>query len=501
MWLLRIIWLLLTVTVVTFLALANIRLYSVGSAAYAPEELGENVVSTLQGIKSALDNGAAYRAENMFKDGYLLSYCFYGLSWVEAAKRVRPGSDLHQRAVEEIKSTIDKLETAETRARFPSGLEPAGGIFYSAWLNRLRGGLLMIQSAEGRDPMIVQHFQEDVKTIADLLMRQRNPVLPRDSKTAFTADNVVAVSTLALHDKLFEPKYKATIDNWLFRIKAHLSEQFELLPSRFDAVTGREELGPRGTSQAYILTFLNDIDPKFGREQYQQFCIFFVEPLWSFPATLELPPKIIATPDDEAAYGTTFLGRSITGTLATLAAAQVNGDRPLADALIQTVEALTVPFEWEGERFALAQQVPFIDAMFLWARTATPWVDTWSNAGLPAILPDWWRLPFHLVSALIAVVMLVILKLTFAPRYRSVPPQPLAIEEDDEPSETVRTHRTLNAIPRIHVAPTEHQPPIVAPSEPPPAPLFGREKLPEIATPQEMSSVPPPLFKRKHDHE
>jgi hypothetical protein len=58
-----------------------------------------------------------------------------------------------------------------------------------------------------------------------------------------------------------------------------------------------------------------------------------------------------------------------------------------------------------ADRYALGL-LPVGDAFLVWAKNSSPWVTSWSPAtDLPPIVQPWWRLPFHLVTLLIAALL------------------------------------------------------------------------------------------------
>src|SRR5688572_21572295 len=79
----------------------NLRLYSAGSVAYGPTQLGSDVVPQLNFIGAALRDGAGEQMQGLFPEGFFFTHVLYGLAWVEVGLRVPVGTVLHARALEE----------------------------------------------------------------------------------------------------------------------------------------------------------------------------------------------------------------------------------------------------------------------------------------------------------------------------------------------------------------------------------------------------------------
>ena len=75
----------------------------------------------------------------------------------------------------------------------------------------------------------------------------------------------------------------------------------------------------------------------------------------------------------------------------------------MANALIDVSEAVAAPIRWGATKRYEFRLLPVGDAFLVWSKTSRPWIETWSAAGLPRIVEEWWRLPLHGASLLITV--------------------------------------------------------------------------------------------------
>ena len=80
------------------------------------------------------------------------------------------------------------------------------------------------------------------------------------------SSNILCLASLAIHDKIFEPKFTDDIEIWLLKIKSSVDKETGLIGHRFDYQTNQNLL-PRGSSQSLINALLFEIDSAFANEQ------------------------------------------------------------------------------------------------------------------------------------------------------------------------------------------------------------------------------------------
>ena len=376
----------------------NLQLYSPPSADYGPDRLGGDVVPQLRFLGQALRHGAGERMQDLFPEGYLFTHVLYGLAWVEVGLRLPPGSALHREALEEAGWALERLDSGTARAPFTRDLDPPYGVFFTAWSNWLRGGLLQLQPEQSRPVAQVDRFLAECQALALAFDRSPTPFLVAYPGQAWPVDSVVAIAALRLHDSLFPARFSTTIQQWLEAAQDRLDPATGLLPHRVVPVTGRLLEGARGSSQSLTARFLVEVDPEWGRSQYALFRRQFVAPFLGAPGVREYPGLVAGRGDIDS--GPLVAGFSPSATVVMIAAAQVQGDREVADALIDASEAAGLPLQWGGAKRYLLGLLPIGDAFLVWAKTSRPWVATWSAAALPPAVEDWWQLPVHGVSLL-----------------------------------------------------------------------------------------------------
>ncbi|MFJ6195222.1 hypothetical protein [Micromonospora sp. NPDC092111] len=340
-------------------------------------------------LRTALDDGAGEDAQTMFPEGWFFAHALYGLARVETGLRQPP--ERRGEALREARWALARLESPAGTAPFSVDLTPAYGVFHAGWTNWLRGGVLALQPAERRDPTEVRRFAAGSAILAAAFDASASPYLAAYPGQAWPVDSTVAVASLRLHDHLLVPRFDRTARRWLDGVRQRLDPRTGLLPHRVDPVTGRPAEVARGTSQSVIQRFLPEIDPTFARDQYLRFRDeYVVSPLGLGPAVREYPRGLDGPADVDS--GPLPLGVSLSATVVTLGAAQVQGDDGLAGALANYGELVGVPLDTPHTRRYAFGLLPVGDAFLAWAKTARPWVSA-PPGRPPATVSPWWRLP------------------------------------------------------------------------------------------------------------
>ncbi|HEU4423478.1 MAG TPA: hypothetical protein VFR67_13185 [Pilimelia sp.] len=373
-----------------------VRLVAPATAGTTGEPAG--VHRQLAFLRAALDGGAGDQAQRQFPEGYFFLHVLYGLSWVELGMREPTGG--RATALREARWALARLDSPSGRAPFSPDLAPPYGVFYQGWTSWLRGGVLSLQPAGQRDPGELRRFADDCVALGAAFDASASPYLAAYPGQAWPVDSTVAMASLRLHDTLLPARFADTARRWLHGVRQRLDPHTGLLPHRVDPSTGTPIEVARGTSQSILQRFLIEVDPAFARQQYLRFRDRYVaSPLGLGPAVREYPDGMAGPADVDS--GPLPLGVSLSATVVTIGAAQVQGDAPLAAALANYGELAGVPIDtpWT-KRYALGL-LPIGDAFLAWSKTARPWVAQ-SPAPPPAAIAWWWRVPLLTVLVILA---------------------------------------------------------------------------------------------------
>ncbi|MBO4207109.1 hypothetical protein [Micromonospora echinofusca] len=350
-------------------------------------------------LRAALEAGAGTDAQQLFPEGYFFSHVLYGLSRVELGMRAgadRVGTDRagvdRDIALREARWALKRLDSPAGRAPFSADLTPPYGVFYQGWTTWLRGGIIALQPADRRDPGEVQRFAADAAALGAAFDASASPYLPAYPGQAWPVDSTVAVAALRLHDTLLPPRFAGTVQRWLAGVRQRLDPATGLLPHRVEPADGAPAEVARATSQSVIHRFLVEIDPVFAREQYLRFRDRYVTtPLGLGPAVREYPDGIAGPGDVDS--GPLLLGVSLSATVVTMGAAQVQGDTALAGALANYGELAGLPVDTPWTKRYAFGLLPVGDAFLAWSKTARPWVAAPGPVDPSPGVDRWWRLP------------------------------------------------------------------------------------------------------------
>jgi hypothetical protein len=350
-------------------------------------------------LRQAIDGGAADQAQQSFPEGYFFLHVLYGLTWVELGQR---GQQLRPTALREARWALDRLDSPAGRAPFSPDLTPQYGIFYAGWTNWLRGCVLSLQPAGERDPAEVRRFTEQTAAIGAAFDASSTPFLAAYPGQAWPVDSTVAMAALRLHDTLFPARFAGTVTRWLGLVRGRLDPGTGLLPHRSDVDTGAPVETARGSSQSIIQRFLPEIDRAFARQQYLRFRDRFVlRPFGLGPAVREYPSGVDGGGDVDS--GPLVSGVSLSATVVTMGAAQVENDAPLAGALANYGELVGVPVDTPWTKRYGFGVLPVGDAFLAWSKTAHPWLAPAAEPPPPSI-SWWWRLPLLCLLLLVGLL-------------------------------------------------------------------------------------------------
>lgn len=362
--------------VTAFVSVSQLRLY-------LPRLPASDAPAQLRYLGAALRTGAGERMQALFPEGWFFCYALYGLSWT-----ARGPSD---EARAEARWALSQLAAEPAVAPFRDVSTPPGGVFYAGWTAWLQAELLALEPPSARRPAEVARFESDCAALAAAFDASPTPFLVSYPRQAWPCDSVVAAAALSAHDRLLPARYGPTLARWRRLVDERRDPATGLLPHRVDWRTGACLEGARGSSQALLLRFLPAVDAEWARRDYRRFRELFAGGPWGTMGVREYPRGRRGPMDVDS--GPILGGVGAVASVVAVAPALTQGDRALAEPLLQTVESLAGPFTWRGSKRYAAGRVPVADAFLVWAKLAPPGAGEWSPVGR-----WWWRLPWHLVA-------------------------------------------------------------------------------------------------------
>ncbi|MBA3531116.1 MAG: hypothetical protein H0T73_04250 [Ardenticatenales bacterium] len=379
------------------------RLHHYSVQDFRPPGAGPDIQAQLNWTGRALREGAGEATQSWYPEGYFFAHAIYGSALVNQALLQRDDPALLQRNVVELEWVLQRLESDAGRAPFARQQAVEYGVFYQGWLNRLVGGLLLLQPEGERSAEREAQFHRQTEALAQAFLASPSLHLEAYPGSSWPVDNVVALSSLRLHDELYGTDYQSVIDQWLAYARSHLDPETGLLPHAIDARTGQIRQGARGSSLVLALIYLPELDPTFAEEQYSRFRTLYAQPVMDFILFREYPHGVNGPSDVDS--GPLLGGISPVASGVSLAAARANGDEESFERLVQLSEVVGMPITLGGEKRFIFGQLAVGDAFLAWGKTLVPWRAT------PTSYPvnDYPRLtsPWYLWTNGIALILMV----------------------------------------------------------------------------------------------
>lgn len=379
----------------------NISLYYQPSfATTIDQSYNQSVYFQLQFLKDALKNQNAGGAmQQLYPEGFVFINALYALSWADLIQHLTVLSDVYQEGVEEINWAYQEIDSEDGRMIFDANLPLKYGVFYCGWRNYVLGTKLKTHPLIERDSTEIQQFIRQCDTIAVAFSNSPSPFLESYSQQIWPADMTVAMASLAIHDQIFPPKYSIVLRNWVRQVKTKLDESTNLIPHQTD-LNGQVLEGARGSSQSLILNFLKEIDPIWGKQQFEQYQNLFLTTRLGLPGVLEYPKGQNGAGDIDS--GPVIWGVG--------GAASIVGQRTMAqynnwmiyEGLRNSIETFGVGYISNYKKQYLFGELPMADAFIAWSNVMEYQPNLYQNHMQ-------WRRYFHLLSAFIGVLLLYLL--------------------------------------------------------------------------------------------
>jgi len=395
----RILFAIAAVIVLIWLGAANLRLYKTDRL--------ETAVAQLRFLKQSLADGGAERMQSLFPEGYVFTWSLYGLASANVARDLPPSDPRRDEMLRAAQAAFAHIDSEHAKSTFEPGLEPKYGVFYASWSLYLRSVTLRATGPANDVPFDFKRFEQDCNDFASALSHTDNPFLQTYTEATWPADTAVGVVALAIADPFLGQRYKPVVDRWLAQLQQRLDPKYGAI-THMSTLDGRPKGWPRGESVALMSYVLADVDPSLAQRQYEILRNHFVAYSWGIPGVREYPHGVKGREDVDS--GPIILGFGQPATVVGAGAAIANGDEDLAEALLGTVEVAGFPIEIAGKRRYLGGYLPVGDAFLAWVRTARP---VTRRAGYAAIVPGWWRLPFHGLSVLVGILILYLTRKIF----------------------------------------------------------------------------------------
>lgn len=357
------------------------------------EELDE-ARAELRFLEDRVHAGLGDEMQKLFPEGSVFTHALYGSAWCGLAQRRSTSDTVRTHALREARWALAQIERSEVQGRFPVAAEPKFGAFYCGWHNYLLASIVALGAAT---PVERDAFDRCSAELDSAFAKSTSPFIESYSGMAWPADNVVAMVSLALHERIRPGAHKAVIDRWLEQVGKRYDER-GMIPHAWDPFADLQQEHARGCSQALINVFLPMIDSTLAREQFDLFRQHFFMERFGVPLVREYPQGITGWGDVDS--GPVILGAGCAASIVGSAACRMNSDAFHAQEFDATVEGFGLVLGDERKRYVLGE-LPIADLFIVWGRCMPAQENTgplpgftrfhlWSGLGLLLLWSPWW---------------------------------------------------------------------------------------------------------------
>jgi hypothetical protein len=269
---------------VIYLCFINLKLY------YSPNFTTKNNITYdseqlkhLRFIQEKMNQNAAIEMQNLYPEGYVFMNALYGLAWAEFGEKIEDkNTELYKEALGQVNyATLAVFSPIGTRI-FPKEQRITYGAYYSGWSNYLLGKKVLLNPQQ--EAYDNTRFKNKCDEIAQVITTGNSPYVASYSNQTWPADITVAVASLALHDRIFKPRYQEIIQTWINRVKENLNQK-GMIPH--DYYEDNNPSVSRGSSMSLMLCFMKEIDPVFSNELFKKYKAEFLSYTFGLPGIRE----------------------------------------------------------------------------------------------------------------------------------------------------------------------------------------------------------------------
>lgn len=378
------------------------RVTAVRATAYQAK-VGPDIEAQLAYIRARLHepDSVAFRQPNPV--WVVFAHTLYGFTLVNTVLLDPDNQARRTEAVRELTWILERLDHPATRYGFGSTQVPYG-VFYLGERNLTLAGLMLIDPTP--DASYEQEFHDNSRRLYEAFMESPSAHLETWPGAAWPADNVPALYSLVMHDRLYGTRYRAAAERWVEVMTTTRDPATGLMTSRIDYASGEPLDLPRGCALSLTFAFLPDFAPDFAKTQYAAFRQHFFKTTLGFAGIREYPPRRSRRGDIDS--GPIFLDVGAAATGIGIAATRAMGDTATFESIVQLSEIIGLPLHLGGQKSYLFGQLLVGDEFQVWGKTITPWVinDDRSPQPTPPPFRSVSLVYFHTITSLVGCVLL-----------------------------------------------------------------------------------------------
>jgi len=331
-------------------------------------QIGPDVEAQLAYIRDALHapNSVALRQPSSV--WVVFAHTLYGFALVNTVLLDPENKARRADAVRELEWILERLTLPQARQGFAHTQVPYG-VFYLGERNLTLAGLMLIDPHP--DPDYEREYHRTSRLLYDAFVASPSAHLDTFPGHAWPADNVPALYSLVVHDRLYGTDYGRAAARWVERMAATLDPDTGLMASKIDYGSGEPLDVPRGCGTSFTFAFLPDIAPDFARTQYAAYRRHFFKTTLGFAGIREYPANRGRRADTDSGSILLQVGAAATGI--GIAATKAVGDDAAFESIVRLAEIIGLPVRYRGRKSYLLGQLLVGDELQAWSKTITPW--------------------------------------------------------------------------------------------------------------------------------
>jgi len=325
----------------------------------------------LIGLREAVRNqNAARRMQEMYPEGGCFTITLYGLSWTNLAKNFELDNDLMEVVIAETTWALEQYAQPYVVGPFKN-TQVRNGIFWLGQRNLLLGQFLEILPNDRRPEHLVDEFHKNARSMAEAFLASPTAHLDSYPGLCWPADNVTALASLLLHDKLYSTQYRLAYEQWRDWTRKHSDPNTGLPAGHLDSRTGQLLQPARGCANSWFLSLLPEMDRELAIDLYHRYRKHFLINRFGFNIFREYPGGFDRPSGIDS--GPIVLQAGMTATGVGLATSIANGDLETAEDIYDLVNLFGLRSEQQlgagtGTHYLL-NELPVADAFLTWSFT------------------------------------------------------------------------------------------------------------------------------------
>ncbi len=331
-------------------------------------QIGPDVEAQLAFIRTILHEHETLAQEQPLPDWVVFVHTFYGFSLVNTVLLDPETQTRRAEAVVELKWILERLNIPEAKGSYPHTQVPHG-VLYLGERNLTLAGLALIDPA--LDAELEQEFHHTSRVLYKAFMDSPSANLDTYPGHCWPTDNVPALYSLVVHDRLYGTSYGQAAARWVETMQTLLDPDTGLMPAKIDYQTARVLNVPRGCALSFTFIFLPDFAPQFAATQYAAYRQHYLESTLGFAGLREYPPGTSRRADVDSGPIIREVGAAATGI--GIGAAKAMGDAGTFESIVQLSEIIGLPVQRGGQKSYLLGRLPIGDIIQVWGKTITPW--------------------------------------------------------------------------------------------------------------------------------